>query len=128
MWRHLRIRRGFGVALVAVVAQVLVVTFTNAATQELNARIRKALVKAADACERGTSTDPTYRELGERHGEAGAKILRTALQQCDEMSVATIHSFCKRAFSSCSSLCASVSSTGGMQVAAAAARGLTCRK
>jgi exodeoxyribonuclease V beta subunit len=77
-------------------SQVLVVTFTNAATQELKARIRKALVKAADACERGTSTDPTYRELGERHGEAGEKILRAALQQCDEMSVATIHSFCKR--------------------------------
>ena len=77
-------------------SQVLVVTFTNAATQELKARIRKALAKAADACERGTSSDPTYRELGERHGAAGAKILRTALQQCDEMSVATIHSFCKR--------------------------------
>ena len=77
-------------------SQVLVVTFTNAATQELKARIRKALAKAADACERGTSSDPTYRELGERHGAEGAKILRTALQQCDEMSVATIHSFCKR--------------------------------
>lgn len=78
-------------------SEILVVTFTVAATQELKTRIRKALQDGMAACERGgNAKDPFLDALGKAHGKDGARRLRQALQQADEMSVATIHSFCKR--------------------------------
>ncbi len=77
-------------------SQVLVVTFTRAATQELKTRVRKALKDALLAFEHEGRGDGFLRGLVLQHGEPGARILREALRQTDEMSIATIHSFCKR--------------------------------
>ncbi len=83
-------------------SQILVVTFTIAATEELKTRIRDGLRSAVMACERHAATaddttpDDFYSKLGRRHGAAGAKLLRRALSDADRMSVSTIHSFCNR--------------------------------
>ncbi len=77
-------------------SEALVVTYTIAATQELKTRIRKALQQAEAACAAGRDDDPFLDGLAQRHGERGAVVLRQALRQIDELSVATIHSFCKR--------------------------------
>ena len=78
-------------------SEILVVTFTVAATQELKTRIRKALQDGMHAClKSGDVADAFLADLGKTYGEAGARKLRRALQESDEMSVATIHSFCKR--------------------------------
>ena len=84
--------------------EVLVVTFTRAATAELRDRIRRTLKSARLAVERGgTSGDPQARELRARWaGAAGTdpgtavRRLDTALQDIDRASVYTIHGFCQR--------------------------------
>ena len=75
--------------------QVLVVTFTIAATDELKNRLRRALVRGAAACE-GRVTDDEFHSGLARHGAAGAAILRNALDSFDEVAISTIHGFCKR--------------------------------
>ncbi|MEM8996438.1 MAG: UvrD-helicase domain-containing protein, partial [Acidobacteriota bacterium] len=78
--------------------QLLVVTFTNAATDELVGRIRSALATAKDVFEgRRDAPDPFLAGLLQRHGgEEGRQILRHALLDIDDLTVATIHGFCKR--------------------------------
>ncbi len=83
--------------------QILVVTFTEKATQELIGRIRAALREA----DRVWSDTPPPRDAGnddlfvlrERHGSAGAPIVRAALGALDELGVSTIHGFCHRVLS-----------------------------
>jgi exodeoxyribonuclease V beta subunit len=85
--------------------EVLVVTFTEAATAELSGRLRRRLAEAVDLLERATS-DPTVvsddtvdrilleadpDELAVRCGR-----LVAALAEFDAMSVSTIHGFCQR--------------------------------
>ncbi|MGE3173039.1 MAG: exodeoxyribonuclease V subunit beta [Planctomycetota bacterium] len=76
--------------------QVLVVTFTVAATEELKTRLRRALAQGIAACEGAPTDDPFLQHLAAAHGQDGARTLRKALAQADEMSVATIHGFCRR--------------------------------
>lgn len=76
--------------------QLLVVTFTVAATDELKARLRMALGAALAACCGAPAEDDFLRQLGQQHGERGAAVLREALRRFDTMTVATIHGFCKR--------------------------------
>lgn len=92
------------------IGQILVVTFTNAATDELVGRIRSALRDAHAALsgqvsDESLAGDPFLSGLVVRHkgpqtrrGSAGggAEILRHALLDFDEMLVSTIHGFCKR--------------------------------
>ncbi|MCU0966379.1 MAG: UvrD-helicase domain-containing protein, partial [Burkholderiaceae bacterium] len=88
------------------VADILVVTFTNAATAELRERIRTRIAETL-ARLRGTgpqSPDPfadrLLLQLRERHGmrdEDMALRLDLALQSFDEASILTIHGFCQRA-------------------------------
>ena len=86
------------------VADILVVTFTNAATAELRERIRSRIAETL-ARLRGTappSADPFVGELLERlRGSIEHKTLDTrlelALQSFDEASILTIHGFCQRA-------------------------------
>ena len=83
--------------------QILVVTFTEKATQELIGRIR-AVLRDAD---RVWSDTPPLRDaanddlflLRERYGSAGAPIVRDALGALDELGVSTIHGFCHRVLS-----------------------------
>lgn len=82
--------------LAADLSRILVVTFTVAATEELKNRLRRALTDAAAACAGAATDDPFLRHLAATHGRAGADTLLRALAMADEMSVATIHGFCRR--------------------------------
>ncbi|PFG55503.1 DNA helicase/exodeoxyribonuclease V beta subunit [Vibrio sp. ES.051] len=80
------------------VDQILVVTFTEAATAELRDRIRARIHNARIAFARGQSSDPIILPLLEEvedHKQA-AEILLQAERQMDEAAVYTIHGFCQR--------------------------------
>jgi len=86
------------------VADVLVVTFTRAATEELRGRIRRRLVDAlrllGDADALGREEDVAFtaivrRALVER--AASERRLRAAVSAIDEAAIFTIHGFCQRA-------------------------------
>ena len=79
--------------------QILVVTFTRAATAELRQRIRKRLVDAHRAfSEPEASSDPDLRALmdASRDLAADARKLKEAIASADQASVMTIHGFCQR--------------------------------
>ncbi|KYN87359.1 exodeoxyribonuclease V subunit beta [Vibrio cidicii] len=83
------------------VDQILVVTFTEAATAELRDRIRARIHAARLAFARGQSDDavikPLLAEIDD-HRQA-AQILLQAERQMDEAAVYTIHGFCQRMLS-----------------------------
>ena len=80
------------------VDQILVVTFTKAATQELQARIRNKLIAARRAFLKGTCNDPTVLTLITRMGfDTGTfDRIQDALQEFDNASIYTIHGLCQR--------------------------------
>lgn len=78
--------------------QILVVTFTEAATGELKDRIRAKIHDARMAFAKGASSDPVIGPLIEQtadHQQA-QEILLNAEQQMDEATIFTIHGFCRR--------------------------------
>ncbi|WP_404463484.1 exodeoxyribonuclease V subunit beta [Vreelandella aquamarina] len=79
--------------------EILVVTFTNAATQELRERIRHRLVEAA-AVFRHQGEDSLLLALRSQYPEAAwpacARRLELAAEWMDEAAVSTIHSWCYR--------------------------------
>ncbi len=88
------------------VQQILVVTFTNAATAELRERLRKRLVETLAGLQTATTTtggDPFVPALLARLRAQGAEDadlqqrLAQALQSFDEAAIFTIHGFCQRA-------------------------------
>src|SRR5690606_4160738 len=80
---------------------ILVVTFTEAATQELRDRIRARLVQAAQAF-RGElqEIDPILQglldDIDPAHYASAARKLDIAGQWMDQAAVSTIHSWCQR--------------------------------
>ena len=80
------------------VDQILVVTFTDAATGELRERIRRRIVEARHAFLTGHSKDPIVGPLVAQHSDhsACARVLLQALRQMDEAAIFTIHGFCQR--------------------------------
>lgn len=88
------------------IEQVLVVTFTNAATAELAARIRQRIAQLErlldDRLEgRDLTVDEPFcvayaARLDEDAAHAARLALRVALASADETSVHTIHGFCQR--------------------------------
>ncbi|RMD83127.1 MAG: exodeoxyribonuclease V subunit beta, partial [Candidatus Dadabacteria bacterium] len=76
--------------------RVLAVTFTNAATDELIARLRAGLAAAWSAVEGKTSGDSAIDKLVCRAGSRAAAILRAARASVDDAVVFTIHGFCQR--------------------------------
>ncbi len=82
------------------VDQILVVTFTEAATQELKEKIRSALRRAFMAFRHGVSTgDPVVDGLAEKLQEKRDLVARRfyrALVSFDDSAVFTIHGFCSR--------------------------------
>jgi exodeoxyribonuclease V beta subunit len=83
--RHLQIR------------DILAVTFTEAATQELRDRVRRRLQAALEDLRRGGSKDPivsTFLTNGDI--PTGIHELDVALQSFDEAQIFTIHGFCQR--------------------------------
>jgi exodeoxyribonuclease V beta subunit len=86
------------------IGQILVVTYTNAATDELRDRIRRRLRDALDALERGDSADPLEAELLRRTAAPDARQparrrLQDALTLFDQAAIFTIHGFCQRVLS-----------------------------
>jgi exodeoxyribonuclease V beta subunit len=87
------------------VQQILVVTFTKAATAELRERVRERITQVLARLEgRGPeSADPFVAELLDAlhdkgfEDEALAKLLTRAARNFDEAAIFTIHGFCKRA-------------------------------
>lgn len=97
--RMLLDRDAAGAYRVRGIGNILVVTFTNAATSELVTRVRAALREAVDVFA-GTAA-PTEQNahlfaLREQYGADGVARLRDALASIDELAIFTIHGFCKR--------------------------------
>jgi exodeoxyribonuclease V beta subunit len=77
--------------------KILVVTFTEAATQELRRRVRGLLRDALAAFTKGSSDDDFLAGLLSRNdAAAAARLLTAALRGFDEVSIFTIHGFCER--------------------------------
>ncbi len=80
------------------VDQILVVTFTDAATEELRDRIRGRIHEARQAFLSGSSKDPFLQELLKDLDDypRQARLLLAAERQMDEAAIFTIHGFCQR--------------------------------
>lgn len=83
------------------IEQILVVTYTKAATAELRERLRMRLAEARDWLHYGESDDPVGRVLLKRipAGEGRFRALTRldyALRGFDEAAIFTIHGFCQR--------------------------------
>jgi exodeoxyribonuclease V beta subunit len=80
------------------VQEILVVTFTEAATAELKDRIRARLTQAARAVAGGGSTDDFLNEIVRRHRdrEQAASAIGEAIRTFDLAAISTIHGFCLR--------------------------------
>ena len=83
------------------VEELLVVTFTQAATEELRGRIRANIHELRIACVRNRTDNLLFQnllaEIPDLH--QAARILRLAEQQMDEAAIFTIHGFCQRMLS-----------------------------
>ncbi|HHE32713.1 MAG TPA: exodeoxyribonuclease V subunit beta [Chlorobaculum parvum] len=83
--------------------QILVVTFTEAATRELRSRIRRRICEALDVMRGEPTEDDFLVELVDRADatagstEQAATLLEAALAEFDMASIFTIHGFCLRA-------------------------------
>lgn len=85
------------------VDQILVVTFTEAATAELKARIRSRIRTARKALLQGESDDVFLADwivnMSAEHRAGAIEKLLYAEKQMDEAAVFTIHGFCQRMLS-----------------------------
>ena len=80
------------------VSQILVVTFTTAATAELRERIRKRLAELLAVYEQGPGDDALLNELRAQYPDASShRRLLLAVHGFDEAAIFTIHGFCQRA-------------------------------
>jgi len=80
------------------VEEILVVTFTEAATAELRGRIRDNIHKLRIACVRGHSADDMLAQLLQKIDDLpqAAAWLLAAERQMDDAGIFTIHGFCQR--------------------------------
>lgn len=80
------------------VGQILVVTYTKAATEDLRIRVRQMVQNCLLAFESGKGKDDFETQLLEReiNHEKAAKRLLSALQNFDEAAIFTIHAFCQK--------------------------------
>ena len=83
------------------VEELLVVTFTEAATEELRGRIRSNIHELRIACLRQSTDNPLYARLLDEivDKQQAAQWLLLAERQMDEAAVFTIHGFCQRMLS-----------------------------
>lgn len=80
------------------VDQILVVTFTEAATEELRDRIRNRIQEACQVFRGAETKDPFLKALYELQTDLSrsARLLELAGRQMDEAAIFTIHGFCQR--------------------------------
>jgi len=82
------------------VQNILVMTFTRAATEELRGRIAQELRAAMDNWATLTQGDDFFKALGRKFSQVEARpLLQRALLHLDEAAIFTIHGFCKRVLS-----------------------------
>ncbi|MGL5969050.1 MAG: exodeoxyribonuclease V subunit beta [Kluyvera sp.] len=83
------------------VEELLVVTFTEAATEELRGRIRSNIHELRVACLRNATDNPLYASLLAEIDDLqqAASVLLLAERQMDDAAVFTIHGFCQRMLS-----------------------------
>ena len=85
------------------VSEILIVTYTNAATEELRGRIRRRLYQASNYLQgSGAEADPflallrqAWNDLEPNSQAVRLRRLELALRSMDEASISTIHSFCQ---------------------------------
>ena len=79
------------------IRDILAVTFTEAATQELRDRVRRRLQAALEDLRQGESKDTIVTSyLKNSDIRTGIRELDVALQSFDEAQIFTIHGFCQR--------------------------------
>lgn len=79
------------------ISRILVVTFTEAATQELRSRIRSRIQEALHWFEDDNRKDALLEQLDLiRHDQEKIQRLNDALIRMDEAAIFTIHGFCHR--------------------------------
>jgi exodeoxyribonuclease V beta subunit len=84
--------------------QLLVITYTNAATAELKRRIRQMIVDAEDAFRTGETSSDIMRDLLKKYPDSQdrkriVRDLGIILANFDETAIYTIHGFCQRILS-----------------------------
>ena len=79
------------------IRDILVVTYTEAATEDLRSRVREKIAAALKAFEAG-SEEPLLAQLVKDHPEPhqARDCLASALRDFDEAAIFTIHGFCHR--------------------------------
>jgi len=75
------------------ISEILVVTFTRAATNELRSRVRQRLVDTADLLEQGSASDPIASRLLDNPDSEHLPRLRRAIADFDSATITTIHGF-----------------------------------
>jgi exodeoxyribonuclease V beta subunit len=81
------------------VREILAVTYTEAATEELRHRVRQTLVQASQAFASGASDIPYLHALVTKYRDQSREMearLQNALCDFDEAPIYTIHGFCQR--------------------------------
>ncbi len=87
------------------VSEILVVTFTNAATEELRGRIRERLYQTLKLIQEPQPSSDRFLEIlqqqieKEEGRELAVNQLKLAVRSMDEAAIYTIHGFCQRALS-----------------------------
>ena len=78
--------------------QILILTFTKSATEELKTRVRSKLIQARDGFASGGSDDPLIDSLVNTYADhkAAGERLHDALIDFDQAAIFTIHGFCQR--------------------------------
>jgi exodeoxyribonuclease V beta subunit len=79
------------------IREILAVTYTVAATEELRDRVRRRLCTALDDLRRGESADEIVtRVFKNKTVDETVRRLNSAVQNFDEAQIFTIHGFCQR--------------------------------
>ncbi|MBF0274331.1 MAG: UvrD-helicase domain-containing protein, partial [Nitrospinae bacterium] len=82
----------------AAVNEILVVTFTEAATQELRERIWQDLIASQQAFLNEESEDLFFNHAVKQYNrEESLKLIKNSIRLFDDISVFTIHGFCQKA-------------------------------
>jgi len=81
------------------IEEILVMTYTEAATKELRERVWSRLLEAKEAFSLGSSSDPLLISLLSQFSERdkALQLLDQALHGFDEAAIFTLHGYCKRA-------------------------------